>query len=258
MQVEPPRRDTTFAEPLHLLRTFAVAASAVVAMFAVLAGGLVLLRHSSVGGPAPKPTPGVITAPTPTTIHTPLPPSTTPSGSPCAAAQLEMRLGWYKGTGGNALTYLIFTNLGTTPCLLQGTPRVSFLGSDGLPLTTPSVVDAPSGYFPSDPNDGVALIPLTDEGTGPGPAPEGGVRGQASLPLQYQNGCANSVAAVAVDVGGGRLVEPFTLNTIVPGGNLNCQSVAAGGTFVVTVNPFQPAEYMIPDCCPPVTPSPNG
>ncbi|MGH7685245.1 MAG: DUF4232 domain-containing protein [Candidatus Dormibacteria bacterium] len=240
MQVEPPRREATPTERPHHLRTLAVALTALVTMSAAITGGLVVLRHSSSGGP-PKPTPAVIAPPFPGTINTPIPVSPTAvsaylpaSGPPCSASQLELRLGQQGGAGGNGYTYLIFTDRGTAPCVLRGTPTVTLLGGDGRPLTVPSVTESPSGMFKTLANDGVGLVPLTDQGTAPGRLPEGGQRGQAALPLQYpRDGCANSVATVSVELGGGRLTVPLTL----PGAVSNCQ------VTLVEVNPFQPAEY---------------
>lgn len=239
MQAEPPRRDTIPSERPHLLRTLAVALTALVTMTAVITGGFSVLRHSSGGGP-PKPTPAVIAPPTPRTTDTPNPPSPPVSGylpatgPPCSAAQLEMRLGQQGGAGGNGYTYLIFTDRGAAPCVLRGTPSVTLLGNDGRPLTAPSVAETPSGMIPTLANDGVGLVPFADQGSAPGPLPEGGQRGQAALPLQYpHDGCANSVAAVSVALGGGLFTVPLSL----PGAASNCQLT------LVEVNPFQPAEY---------------
>jgi hypothetical protein len=84
-------------------------------------------------------------------------------------------------------------------------------------------------------NAGVGLIPLKNEGDAPGPSPEGGIRGQASLPLQYyDDGCDNNlVAAVRITLVGGALTLPMNL----PGGGQGCS------TSNVSIDPFQPAEF---------------
>lgn len=242
MRVQPPRRDPAAVESPHRLRTFAVALSVLVATSAVLTGGFILLRHPVSGGSPSKPTPAAVTAPTPTTMPTLIPTPTSVSsylpaaGPSCLPSQLEMRVGRQAGAGGNGITYLIFTDRGEARCVLRGTPRVTLLGSDGRALAVPSIVDTASGMFKTYPNDGVGLIPLADQGTSPGPVPEGGVRGQASLPLQNtHDGCATSVAAAAVDLGGARLTVPLTLIGTTEAGS--CQITE------VDVNPFQPAEF---------------
>ena len=232
------------AESYSWLRSFAVGLSVFVATAALLTGGFILLRHPGSAGPPSKPTPAAVTAPTPTTMPTPTPPAAMPipsylpaSGPVCMPSQLEMRLGEFWGTGGSGITYLIFTDRGAAPCTLRGTPAVTLLGTDGRPLAVPAIVKAASGMIPTHPNDGVGLIPLAEQGTAPGPDPEGGVRGQASLPLQYSDSCANSVTAVAVDFGSARLTVPLTLG-VPEGAPHDCELTS------VVVNPFQPAEFM--------------
>jgi Protein of unknown function (DUF4232) len=170
-------------------------------------------------------------------IATPPPmPFLTPIGPPCTAAQLEIRVGQINGAGGNGIAYLIFTDRGKTPCSLSGTPKVQLLNARGRLLTMPSVSDSSSGYFPTYPNRGVELLPLTMEGVPPGPVPEGGIRGQASLPLQYgQDGCDNSVAAARLEVAGGTFTVPLTIPQ--PGAH-GCEVTR------MFVNPFQPAEFL--------------
>jgi hypothetical protein len=174
----------------------------------------------------------------PSPIVTPVPVSFLPAvGPPCTASQLEVRVGSNGGALGNGITYLIFTDRGTARCTLRGTPNVQLLDARGRPLTFPPLQDLASGYIPTLPNSGVGLLPLRSEGGAPGPDPEGGVRGQASLPLQYyEDGCANSIAAVRIRVGGGAFTVRLTLSG-GPGGQ-GCN------TTRVFVNPFQPAEYV--------------
>jgi hypothetical protein len=88
-------------------------------------------------------------------------------------------------------------------------------------------------YVPTFPNNGVGLIPLSNQGTSPGPGYQGGIRGQAALPLQYSDICANSVAAIRIRIGGASFTLPLTLG----GDGGNCEST-------LFVNPFQPAEYV--------------
>ena len=158
------------------------------------------------------------------------------TGPPCAAADLQIRVGQAFGAAGNGMTYLIFTDRGSSPCTLRGTPTIQLLDDHGLVLTMPPVHDSPSGMIPTYPNDGVQLLPMANEGTPPGPNPEGGIRGQASLPLQYhQDGCNNSVAAARIEVGGGTFTVPLT---IAQPGAQGCDVTS------MVVNPFQPAEFL--------------
>ena len=152
-------------------------------------------------------------------------------------AQLEVRVGRGFSNLGNVIAYLIFTDRGASPCTLRGTPSVQLLDARGRDLTQPVVTDASFGYVPTFPNHGVELAPLPGEGSSPGPPPEGGVRGQASLPLQYgqQNGCSNSVTAIRVRVAGGVFTVPFT---IPEPGAMGCEVTR------VFISPFQPAEFV--------------
>jgi hypothetical protein len=137
---------------------------------------------------------------------------------------------------GNAVTYLIFTDRGRGPCILRGTPGVQLLDASGRLLAKPHLEDVASGYVPTFPNTGVGLIPLENQGGAPGPDPEGGIRGQASLPLQYyDDGCDNNlIAALRIRVGDGTLTIPLNLS----GGGQGCDMSSQ-----VIVNPFQPAEF---------------
>ena len=135
-----------------------------------------------------------------------------PVSPACIATNLEVRVGQQGGALGNGITYLILTDRGGKPCTLRGTPNVQLLDNHGRLLTMPPVRDLAGGYIPTDPNDGVELLPLASGGASPGPLPEGGIRGQASLPLQYgQDGCNNSLAAVRIEVAGGTFTVPLTI-----------------------------------------------
>ena len=189
------------------------------------------ITASAVPSSSPEPTP--TSSPPPTPSPTPF---LAAVGPPCSAAHLQIRVGQVNGAGGNGIAYLIFTDRGTTPCRLRGTPSVQLLDGRGRLLTMPSVTDSSSGYIPTYPNNGVELLPFTTEGASPGPAPEGGIRGQASLPLQYgQDGCNNSVAAIRLEVAGGTFTVPLTIPQ--PGAQ-GCEVTR------MFVNPFQPAEFL--------------
>jgi Protein of unknown function (DUF4232) len=201
--------------------------------------------NAPLGQTAKSPTETALPLPALSTLL-PLPPTATPipspmsflapDGSPCAAAQLQLRVGQELGALGNGVAYIILTNRGSTPCALRGTPNVQLLDGRHRLLTAPPIRDSSTGYIPTHPNDGVELLPLANEGASPGPLPEGGIRGQASLPLQYgQDGCNNSVAAVRLEVSGWTFTVPLTIPQ--PG---------AEGCDVTRmyVNPFQPAEYL--------------
>lgn len=192
-----------------------------------------------------SPTASVTTVPSfsaqPTAISLPTAsPSAIPFLAPvspaCMAGHLVARVGQQGGALGNGITYLILTDRGSEPCTLRGTPQIQLLDSHGQLLTMPLVRDVASDYIPTDPNNGVELLPLPSGGASPGPIPEGGIRGQASLPLQYgQDGCNNSVAAVRVEVAGGTFTVPLTIPQ--PGAQ-GCEVTR------MNVNPFQPAEFL--------------
>jgi hypothetical protein len=174
------------------------------------------------------------------TVATPSPsaiPLLAPVGLPCSAAQLEVRMGQAFGNLSHGILYLTFTDHGTRPCTLRGMPDVQLLDKDGRLLATPRLQYAAADYVPTLANDGVGLTPLSNQGSAPGPSPEGGIRGQASLPVQYfDGGCGNNqVAALRIRVDGGSLITPVSL----PGGGPGC--IAASGVFV---SPFQPAEFL--------------
>jgi hypothetical protein len=112
---------------------------------------------------------------------------------------------------------------------------VQLLDARGRLLTMPPVRDMSTGYIPTYANRGVELLPSANEGVSPGPDPEGGIRGQAALPLQYgQDGCDNAVAAVRVQASGGTFTVPITIPQ--PGAQ-GCELTR------MSVNPFQPAEF---------------
>jgi len=186
------------------------------------------VTSSAIPSVSPQPTPSA----TPSSV-----PFLAAVGPPCSAAQLEVRVGRGFSNLGNVIVYLIFTDRGISPCTLRGTPSVQLLDSHDRPLATPRVVDSSMNYVPTFPNNGVGLIPLSNQGIPPGPGYEGGVRGQASLPLQYgqQNGCSNSVTAIRVRVDGGAFTVPFT---IPEPGALGCEVTS------VFINPFQAAEFV--------------
>jgi hypothetical protein len=248
MTLEPPRLEPPQPRFRSRVGEFAVALGVLVLVSGVLTAGLLLRTHFTGSGRPNPPSTSLPGSRTPSLRATPTvqPTATAPTsaapgsflppiGPPCSTTQLAMRLGQQSGAGGNGITYLIFTDRGTAPCTLRGTPSVQLLGANGKPLATPSVQYATTGMFPTLPNNGVGLIPLADQGTPPGPLPEGGIRGQASLPLQYpHDGCANSVAGVTVHLASGDLATPLT----IPGPATDCQLTS------VFVNPFQPAEYM--------------
>jgi hypothetical protein len=180
--------------------------------------------------PTPTPSPMPTATPLATSAIAYLP----AIGPPCLASQLEVRVGEGFSNLSNAVLYLIFTDRGSARCTLRGTPIVQLLDNRGRALTSPPLKDTPSGYIPALPNDGVGLLALQSGGVAPGPSPEGGIRGQAALPLQYYaDGCDAFIAAIRIRVGGGIFTVPLTLSGSAPG----CQ------TTTIFVNPFQPAEY---------------
>ena len=174
-----------------------------------------------------------IATPTPSPFSIPF---LAPVGPPCSAAQLEVRMGQEFSNLSHGILYLIVTDQGTKPCTLRGTSDVQLLDKSGHVLAMPRLQYAAADYVPTLANDGVGLTPLSNQGSAPGPSPEGGVRGQASLPVQYfDGGCGNNqVAALRIRVDGVSLTATVSL----PGGGPGC--MATSGVFV---SPFQPAEF---------------
>ncbi|MFZ0129030.1 MAG: DUF4232 domain-containing protein [Candidatus Dormiibacterota bacterium] len=243
--MDPPSRDSAPVRPVPWIGRFALVMATVLLLAGVLTVALLLRRPASVATTPPRATasiaPTFTVQPTPTPASTPLPtPAPVPTsflpavGPPCTASQLEVRLGSSFGALGNGITYVIFTDRGTRRCTLRGTPSVQLLDARGRPLSTPATVDRASGYVPTLPNGGVGLLPLSNEGAAPGSNPEGGIRGQASLPIQYQDGgCNSAIAAIRIRVGGGT----FTVRLTLAGGP-GCQP------DTIFISPFQPAEFL--------------
>lgn len=246
MTVKPPAIDTQRSRGSRWFGGLVAGLATVVLLAGVLTTTLVLRDRAAVSTtPRPQATPSAnpsfspesTSTATPSPVVTSAPVSYLPAVGPlCTARQLEVRVGGSYVALGNGITYLILTDRGTTPCVLRGTPAVQLLDARGRLLTNPPVHDRASGYIPTLPNGGVGLLPLGSEGVAPGPDPEGGVRGQGSLPLQYsQDGCRNSIAAIRIRVGGGIFTVPLTIPSPAIQG---CQ------TITVWINPFQPAEYL--------------
>jgi hypothetical protein len=243
--MQPPPLDTAPVRPVPWVGRFALVMATVMLLAAVLTVALLARRPASVATTPPRATatvaPTFSVQPTPTPAVTPLPTPFTPPtsflpavGPLCTASQLEVRLGSSFGALGNGITYVIFTDRGTRRCTLRGTPSVQLLDARGRLLSTPATVDRASGYIPTLPNGGVGLLPLSSEGVAPGPNPEGGIRGQASLPIQYEDGgCNSAIASIRIRVGGGTFTVRATL-----GGGLGCQP------DTVFISPFQPAEFL--------------
>ena len=238
MTVQPPRRDASRSPARTRLAAAAVACAVVAATAAAIVGGVAVLNHHSPGAPARTSPPVAVTSRTPAPSPSPTVSSGGPylaaTSAPCTADQLEVRTGQQGGAGGSGYLYLIVTNRSSKPCTLRGTPPLRLLDGSGADLSTPAVVNTPSGMFPTLPNDGVELVPLADQGSPPGPLPEGGVRGQASLPLQYaHDGCSNRIAAASLLIAGRLSTVPLS----IPGAATGCAITE------IDVNPFQPAEY---------------
>jgi hypothetical protein len=224
--MKPPSLDSAPVRPVPWIGRFALVMATVMLLAAVLTVALLLRRPASVAiTPPPRATASIA----------PIPTSFLPAVGPqCTASQLEVRVGSSFGALGNGITYVIFTDRGTRRCTLRGTPSVQLLDARGRPLSTPPTVDVASGYIPTLPNGGVGLLPLSSEGVAPGPNPEGGIRGQASLPIQYQDGgCNGAIAAIRIRVGGGTFTVRLSL-----GGGPGCQADK------VFISPFQPAEFL--------------
>jgi Protein of unknown function (DUF4232) len=212
----------------------------VAAALVVVVVGLAAHNKVTAVNPAGSPSPGPSAAPTQSATSRPTQgptPTTAPSflplvGPTCKAADLSLRVGIQGGAGGSGELLLVFTDRGPGPCTLRGTPSVRLLDASGRVLSSPPVDDRPGGMFPTYPNAGVGLVPLSSAGvTG-----AAGIRGQAELPLQYLDSmCATAIAGVRVTL---------------PTGNLSTSVPPLGGNFPgcfqpsVSVNPFQPAEYV--------------
>jgi hypothetical protein len=241
--LEPPALDRSPSRAIGWVGALAVGVATTVLLSGVLTVTL-LLHHRAEVAATPVPRPTVSAAPslspeptaTPSPVATPAPIAYLPALGPlCSASELQVRVGVGFSALGNGVTYLIFTNRGSARCTLRGTPIIQLLDARGRPLSYPPVIYRASGYIPTLPNGGVGLLPLGSEGVSPGPYPEGGVRGQASLPFQYAaDGCQNAIAFVRIHVDGGT----FTIRMGLSGGGQPCRTTA------VYVNPFQPAEYL--------------
>ena len=165
----------------------------------------------------------------PSTSPSPTPAFLSATGPLCTARQLQVRSAGEVAAGAdNAMTLVVFTDLGPGRCVLRGTPVVHFLAANGGILTTVSVKDAPGGMFPTLPNNGVGLLSLSIGAEMPP------VRGQAGLPLQYAHSmCATGIRGIAITLPTGTL----TTSVQIQGSNFpGCLPAS------VTVNPFQPAE----------------
>ncbi len=198
--------------------------------------GALLLHHPAPSGSAGPPplqkSPAPTHMPTSSPTHAPSSPSPSPSflplvGPACTASDLALRLGIEGGVGGDGITRVVVTDRGSSPCVLEGTPQVDLLDSQGRKLSSPEVVKSTGGQISPIPNHGVGLIP-TSEGASGATA----IQGQAVLPLQYVNGCISPVAAVRVTFAGGSFTLPLKIS---PEG-----TQAGGACSVVYVNPLQP------------------
>ena len=115
----------------------------------ILVAGIVVLGcGSSVATTKPKSTSPVTTATTTTTTSPPTPttattaPATTSPTSgvgPCTSGQLAATVGSGQGAAGMEIYQLVFTNVGSTSCTLQGYPGVSFVGANGVQLGLPAM-----------------------------------------------------------------------------------------------------------------------
>lgn len=117
-----------------------------------LALGTLLFSGCAGVQPASSPTP----APTGTATVSPAPesPSPTPSVGPvdpnapagqCLNEDLSLSLGQPNGAAGSEYVDIIFTNTGTEPCALRGTPGVSVVGdSNGTQIGVPAEQTGPA------------------------------------------------------------------------------------------------------------------
>jgi hypothetical protein len=81
------------------------------------------------------------TSPPPPTTATTAPPNDSPTsgGGPCTSGQLSATVGSGQGAAGTEIYRLVFTNVGSASCTLQGYPGVSFVGANGVQLGSPAI-----------------------------------------------------------------------------------------------------------------------
>lgn len=96
------------------------------------------------------------TAPTSTTTTAPVPTTTTQPGggsgggsggtAECKAASLKLSIGAGQGAAGHFYVPIVFTNTGSTPCLMRGFPGVSYVtGDNGSQVGLPAQRDGSIG-----------------------------------------------------------------------------------------------------------------
>jgi len=225
----PPTRQTRRAtNPLALRGILAFVVTALLISGAIVFASRALHGAAHPSFPATSSTPAAVipssSSPSPTAAFLPA------IGPQCTAQQLQMRsVGEIAAGAGSAMSLVVFTDLNPEPCVLRGTPVVHFLDAQGQVIATVSVQSAPGGMFPTEPNSGVGLVPLSTATS------SSGVRGQAGLPLQYSHlMCATRIVGIAVTLPTGTLTAPLD--------GLEGSDFPGCSSGSVTVNPFQPAE----------------
>lgn len=164
-----------------------------------------------------------LTAPSPT-------PAVIPSGTPdCLPSDLTASAGW-QGGGGQMIGFLTVTNVGTHPCVLEGSPRLVELRS-GTSIVKPITYHGEPSDGSSDPS--VIAGPVLLE---PG--------GAAGAFLWWSNWCAttnpNVTSLIVTLLSGGALIDagPTSPGPGI-GGVPRCDVPSAASTF--TAYAFTPA-----------------
>lgn len=110
----------------------------VVVLALVIAGLLLWIFVFSKGGGGAPTNPPTSIAPTNTPTQTVTPPPL----AVCAGDQLSLSLGQPEGAAGSTTVPVVIGNTGSSECMLEGFPSVSFLWEDGDPTGAPSTDDS--------------------------------------------------------------------------------------------------------------------
>ena len=154
---------------------------------ALLAGAAVLVAGCSASSPSAAPKVAKKTASAPAAPT----PSPTLAAAPCKV--VTVLLGHASHTAGTAYYPIVFENLSSTPCTLEGFPTVSFTSINFSAKIGPAATRNPSSF--------AQLVTLEPEGTA-----------KALIAVVNANNYSSSCGQTAV---GGILVQPPSLTNLV-------------------------------------------
>jgi hypothetical protein len=155
---------------------------------------------------------------------------------PCVATDLQAATGRAgAATGGQLYNSIVFSNHSSTPCRLDGTPRLQLITASGSTLALPQS-DGPTPWAPNAP--GVVMM---DAGA-PAPAPTAGQEnpaGQASVTFIMYDcpGPAPALSRIAVALPGGRgSISVLAGSGVAFSGGFRCEGNA--NVHSIGVSPF--------------------